>query len=247
MKLSVIGYWGAYPEKNSATSAYLLEEEGFKLLIDCGSGSLAQLQNYMELPELDALILSHYHHDHVADVGSLQYALLIHTLLGKREGVFPIYGHDQDQDKFAALTYREVTEGRPIQAGKPFSIGPWQVTFCPTVHPAYCLAMRFESTVSNKRLVYSADTTWSDSLVSFARGAQLLLCEASFYDEEEHARHSGHMTATMAGRLAQEAEVSRLLLTHLPHFGNQQELVKYAESQYNGPIMLAEGGLVIEI
>ncbi|MCX8046397.1 MAG: MBL fold metallo-hydrolase, partial [Anoxybacillus gonensis] len=43
MKVTVIGYWGAFPKKNEATSCYLFEHDGFRLLVDCGSGALAQL------------------------------------------------------------------------------------------------------------------------------------------------------------------------------------------------------------
>ena len=45
MKLTIIGFWGGYPKKNGASSGYLLEHDGFNLLIDCGSGVLAKMQN----------------------------------------------------------------------------------------------------------------------------------------------------------------------------------------------------------
>jgi ribonuclease BN (tRNA processing enzyme) len=246
MKLSVIGFWGAYPEKNSASSSYLLEEEGFRLLIDCGSGCLAQLQNYVELDQLDAVILSHYHHDHVADVGSLQYAMLVNALLGKRGTPLPIYAHNQDDERFRSLSYHQVTEAREIKAGEWLTIGPWQVSFCQTEHPVYCLAMRFSNQAQTKHLVYTADTYWSDDLVSFSGGADVLLCESSLYDEGQ-ARQSGHMTPSLAGRLAREAKVKELILTHLPHFGDHQELMKQAKGQFDGPVHLAETGLIIEI
>src|SRR5690606_34522654 len=91
---------------------------------------------------LDAVLLSHYHHDHVADIGSLQYAMLIQHQLGNRETPLPIYGHEQNEEKFHSLTYGIYTEGVAIKAGQRISIGPWQVSFCPTVHPAYCLAVK---------------------------------------------------------------------------------------------------------
>lgn len=77
MKLTVIGHWGGYPKMGEASSGYLLEHKGFKLLVDCGSAVLSQLQYYLKPTELDAVIVSHYHPDHVADIGVLQHALLI--------------------------------------------------------------------------------------------------------------------------------------------------------------------------
>ena len=69
MKITTIGWWGAYPDANEASSGYLLESEGYYVLIDCGSGVLSRLQNYIALQNLDAVVLSHYHWDHVADIG----------------------------------------------------------------------------------------------------------------------------------------------------------------------------------
>src|SRR5699024_12774482 len=77
MKVTIIGFWGGYPAAGGATSAYLVEEKDFKLLVDAGSGSLSKLQNYINISDLDAVIVSHYHHDHVADIGVLQYAKLV--------------------------------------------------------------------------------------------------------------------------------------------------------------------------
>ncbi|MEG0781710.1 MBL fold metallo-hydrolase, partial [Carnobacterium sp.] len=73
MKLTILGYWGGYPINNEGTSSYLVESEGYHLLIDAGSASLISLENHLDPLELDAVILSHYHHDHVADIGVLQF------------------------------------------------------------------------------------------------------------------------------------------------------------------------------
>lgn len=84
MKVTVIGYWGGFPAANEATSGYLFEHEGFRMLVDCGSGVLAKLQNYVSVEKLDAVVVSHYHHDHVADIGPLQYARLIKKISERR-------------------------------------------------------------------------------------------------------------------------------------------------------------------
>ena len=81
MKITVIGFWGGYPAKNEASSGYLLEYGDYRILLDCGSGVLSELQNHMRPEELHAVVLSHYHPDHIADVGVLQHALLIQQLL----------------------------------------------------------------------------------------------------------------------------------------------------------------------
>ncbi|HCJ2776765.1 TPA: MBL fold metallo-hydrolase, partial [Listeria monocytogenes] len=95
MKLTVFGHWGGYPVANEGTSSYLLEEAGFKLLIDVGASAVSIMQNYIDPDDIDAAIISHYHPDHVADVGILQH---IRLLSPKKEKppVLPIYGHKED-------------------------------------------------------------------------------------------------------------------------------------------------------
>src|SRR5690625_7749578 len=81
MELIVIGYWGGYPAENGATSAYMIKKDGFNLVIDMGSGALSKLQKYINVEQIDAVLLSHYHHDHVADIGVLQYARLVKSYI----------------------------------------------------------------------------------------------------------------------------------------------------------------------
>ena len=106
MKLTIIGWCGAYPEANEATSGYLVQTEKVNILLDCGSGVLSLLQNYILLEELDAVILSHYHGDHIADIQSLQYSTEIMYKLGKRNKDLKIYGINQ-QPYFNKLSYGE--------------------------------------------------------------------------------------------------------------------------------------------
>ncbi|WP_062051959.1 MBL fold metallo-hydrolase [Bacillus sp. JCM 19034] len=246
MILTIIGFWGAYPNKNEATSAYLLEQSGFRLLIDCGSGALSLLQNYIPLHQLDALILSHYHHDHIADVGSLQYSMLVNHQLQKRSKILPIYANDKDDEKFQSLHFHDFTEGRSINENDQLQIGPWQVTFCQTNHPAYCLAMKFKDITSGKTIVYSADTSWCDNLVPFSKNANILIYETSLYDEQL-AKITGHSTPSDAALLAGLANVETLVLTHLPHFGDHSELIRIAKEQFDGHVMLAKTGLTFEL
>lgn len=77
MKLTVLGYYGGYPTNNIGTSSYLLESDSFHLLLDAGSYSLLTMEKYVDPLDLDAVLLSHYHHDHIADLGVLQFTRLL--------------------------------------------------------------------------------------------------------------------------------------------------------------------------
>src|SRR5665647_1601729 len=104
MKVTVLGPWGAYPKAGEATAGYLIEYEDEKILIDCGSGVLAQLQKQLKLSELTAVIISHTHFDHIADLGCLQYACLIDMDWRLRLNNLPIYmARESNEGKYKAM------------------------------------------------------------------------------------------------------------------------------------------------
>ncbi|MEG0267988.1 MAG: MBL fold metallo-hydrolase, partial [Carnobacterium sp.] len=111
MKLTILGYWGGYPTKNEGTSSYLLESDEFHLMIDAGSASLIALEKHLDPLELNALLLTHYHADHIADVGVLQYTRQLKRLDNneRRAPILPIYGHQEDQENFKRLTMERIT------------------------------------------------------------------------------------------------------------------------------------------
>ena len=238
MKITTIGWWGAYPSANEATSGYLLESEGVSVLIDCGSGVLAQLQNYIKLQSLDAVVLSHYHWDHVADIGCLQYASRVLMDLGKRKHPLKIYGHAEDEN-FGELNYLQYSTVYAFDDQAALQLGDVKFTFCRNIHPDPCFSMRIAK--SNLSFAYISDTGYTDDLVEIAHDADLLLCESSLYDEYQ-GRIPGHMTAGEAGQIAAAAGVRHLVLTHLPHFGNHSLLVEQARRQFEGPTELAANG-----
>ncbi|TWT24787.1 MBL fold metallo-hydrolase [Planomicrobium sp. CPCC 101110] len=240
MKITPVGIWGAFPNKNEATSSFLIEQDGFQCLIDCGSGVLAAVQNYTELRRIDAVAISHYHADHIADIGVLQHAAMIGMQLKEWENIpLPIYAHDKDQEAFNQLSFKGVTEGRALKVENKIQIGPWEVSFCETVHPVYCLALRFSS--NGKSVVFTADTEWTEALVGFAEGTDLLVAESNLY-EKYIGIIEGHMSGSQAGTLAERAQARKLLLTHLPQYGNLDEILQAAQKTYSGEAEFAEIG-----
>jgi ribonuclease BN (tRNA processing enzyme) len=245
MKLTVLGFWGAYPEKQEATAGYLLQTKELNLLIDCGSGVLAQLFRYIPIEKLDAVILSHYHHDHVADLGCLQYATMISNRLGKKETgePLPIYGHTQSKF-YSKLTYKGFTVGRGIKHGGSINLKGLKVDFLPTVHEEYNLAMKFEC--DGKRFVYTGDTGNTKALIPFLKGSDLVLTETSLYANQS-GQMKGHLTSKEAGQLAESAGVKQLLLTHFPHYGDIMTLESEVRGVFEGKVEMSVTGKVIEI
>lgn len=237
-QIKIIGWWGAYPGPGEATSGYLLQSGGRRILIDCGSGVLSQLQKHLALDEIDAVVLSHYHADHMADLYCLQYASRVSMTLGRRKKPLVVYGHAED-DHFAGLSYLEYCVGRAIDTDTPLHLGENAFSFWRNNHPAPCYSMRIEK--RGRVLTYIADTEWTETLIDAARDADLLICESSLYNEYKGVV-PGHLTAGEAGRIARDANVGKLVLSHLPHFGNHLDLVKQAAEVFDGPVELAQTG-----
>lgn len=240
MKLTVIGCWGGYPAPGEATSAYLIEKNNFNLLIDVGSGALSMLQNYKDIMDIDAVILSHYHKDHIADVGVLQYAWLTQSYLTELDEILPIYGHMEDGEEFSKLTH-DFTEGIAYDPDTKLNIGPFTITFLKTKHPVTCYGMHISD--GAKSIVYTADTSYQDEWIDFSKEADLLITDCNFYAHQD-GRQAGHMTSKEGGVIAKEAQVKELILSHLPQYGHHDQLIKEASRHFNGKIQLAKTGLV---
>lgn len=240
MKITIVGIWGGYPAPDGATSAYIVEKDGFSLVIDMGSGALAKIQKYTHVMDIDAVILSHYHHDHVADIGVLKYARLVQSYLTDKAEVLPIYGHKEDQTGFELLT-GDYTEGIAYDPNKSLEIGPFSITFLKTNHGVPCYGMRI--TDGETVFVYTADTAYQKDWISFAKDAHLLIADCNFYEEQDGSK-AGHMNSKEGAMIAEEANVEELILSHLPQYGNNKQLVEEARQYFSGNIQLAYEGLV---
>ncbi len=230
MQLTVLGSYGPYPAPGGACSGYLLEHEGSKILLDCGNGVLSRLQKYIKPWEVEAILLSHLHADHISDLFILKYAL--DMARGKQiisDGV-KLYLPKEPVEESQRIPYKEVYQMNYLKPEKDITIGPFQITFLPTVHPLDCLAMKIRC--GDKTLVYSGDTEYFPQLEQFAAGCDLFLCEANFQDDDIEASRRNHLSARQAAEIAQKGEVKKLLLTHLPAEKDAEVSLKEAKSAF---------------
>lgn len=244
-ELLVLGSFGAYPEAGNGTAGYLLTAGSFRLLLDAGSGVLRELLQTHRYEDVSACILSHYHFDHAADLGPLLYA---QQLLRERKSLPPFAAYVPREPEGAASPYVGIsgTEAHLYAEDEVLTIGPWRVRFRRTQHSVPAFAVRLE--LDDLHVVYTADAAYADDLAAFAHGASLLLADAFFYaGEEDKASARGHMTSRQAGRLAREAGVRTLVLTHLPHEGIPVLLVEEAKAEFPGEVLLASPGLRIPL
>lgn len=233
MKITIIGHWGGFPKVGEATSGYLIEHDDYKLLLECGSGVLSSLQKVTDLGSLDAVLISHYHYDHCCDIGPLQYARQIKTQLGEINKPLPIYA--PNGDFFNLLKWEDYTYGESFDEKSTLNLGPFEISFIKNNHPVEAYSVKIKC--GNKILAFTSDTSYFDELADFFKDSDLLIAECSFYAHMDGTK-AGHLNSVQAGMLAEKANVKKLVLTHLPHFGNIDDLVKQAKEHYKGEALL---------
>jgi ribonuclease BN (tRNA processing enzyme) len=245
MQLTVIGCSGSFPGPDSPASCYLLEAEGFRLVIDMGNGALGVLQRYAQLFSVDAVCLSHLHADHCIDLSSYWVARQ-YAPEGPRPPI-PVYGPQATTDRIAGICGENAESIRArfdVRQLSPqtLQIGPFRVTTERMNHPVETFGFRVEH--AGWTVAYSADTGQTDALVRLAQDADLLLSEASFQDAENNPPDL-HLTARQAGEYATRAGAGQLVLTHLvPWYDRDRSLAQAAET-YCGPLSAATTGLVL--
>ena len=243
MRLTVLGCAGSFPGPESACSAYLVEAEGFRLLIDFGSGSLSALQRYAGAGAVDAIMLTHLHCDHMLDActyivvrryapGGPMPPLPVYAPLGAAERISAAYSADNEPVDDVYTFYG-------LQPGT-FPIGPFTVTADRVNHPIETYGVRVEH--NGRVLTYSSDTAPCEALLRLAQGADLFLCEASYLDGVPNPPDL-HLTGGEAGEAATKADVGRLLLTHLvPTWVSEASTVEAASAAFAGPVEVVRPG-----
>ena len=216
MQIHVLGSSGGFSVPDNPCSGFLLRNGESKIWLDAGTGTFAALQQVTDYLSLDALVLSHRHPDHCADLFPLYIARMLHE-----DGIpplLPLYAPAGTLDVFTHLLPGEtpekiakVFEFHEIAEGSRVEVGGLRLRFVRTEHPVLTLAVRAESPTAS--LTYSADTGPQTDLAGFARGTDVLLCEATYQNEKKGA--PVHLTAAEAGNTAHRARVGELLLTHI--------------------------------
>ncbi len=239
MQLTILGCYGPYPPAGGACSGYLLREEEYNLLIDCGNGVLSRLQEHIDFRDLNAVLLSHLHPDHYSDVMIMRYGLVMARNSGRLSEPLKIYAPPEPEEEFERLPYKDIYSVQPIGPDQALELGPFTIETTAVLHAVPGIALRIKS--ASGTLVYSGDTEYFQGLENFACEADLLLCEANYQDLDITNNLPNHISAGQAARTAASAQAKRLLLTH-HHPGRDQDVSRVeAENHYPGVEMAVEG------
>jgi ribonuclease BN (tRNA processing enzyme) len=245
MRLTIIGGCGAYPAQGQPCSGYLVEHDGFGLLLDPGYGVATALSR-TDAPRFDAVLVSHGHPDHCADLNPLLRARL---MAEPPVAPLPVHALPGALDAVLALDRPEWLEGaiqlRELDAGEELRIGPFGVATALLPHPRPNAGIRIAG--GGATLVYTGDCGPSAELVALAAGADVLLAEASYAGEVPHELVGSLSSALEVGRQASDAGVRRLVLTHLMPGTEASHAVQAAARHFTGPIDVARPGLSVAV
>jgi ribonuclease BN (tRNA processing enzyme) len=248
VELIVLGASGTWPQEGGALSGYLLRQEGFNLWVDAGSGTMANIQKYIEISEVDAMIITHEHADHCVDVYPLFYA---RYYAGQGTNGMPLFIPKGFGGRLNGLlseesigAFRVGFDVREVEPDDKFEIGPFRVSARGMSHlglPA--LGFRLEN--DGISLTYSGDTGPTHELVDLARDSNVLLAEATYQDGDELTEF--HLSSRQAAEHARDAGVGRLVLTHILPTHDKAKSIREAADAYDGPIDAAVEGFTIEV
>ncbi|GGI08026.1 MBL fold metallo-hydrolase [Egicoccus halophilus] len=237
MELTVLGCAGSHTGPGRVCSGYLVEADGTRVLVDCGNGSTANLQRLCRVEELDAIVVTHRHPDHCIDLVGIYHAL---RHAEPRPARVPLHAAPEVVDTIAGLLsdghagLAQVFDVTEVRSGDVRDVGPMRLTFADSVHSVPTLAVAVEH--DGRRLVYSSDSAGGPGLVDFARGADLLLCEATWQGDAADFPPDLHLTARGAGEVARAAGVARLVLTHVAGSLDPVRSVAEAAEVFDGPL-----------
>jgi ribonuclease BN (tRNA processing enzyme) len=213
MRLTIVGGVGAFPD-GGGCSGYLVEHDGFRLLVDPGYATVPALLPLVPAAGIDAVLVSHGHPDHCADLNPL---LRARALADEPPPALPVFTLPGSLDAVLALD-GSMLDGsyrlHEFAAGQRFAVGPFDVSTWALPHFVPNAGLRLHA--GGTTLAYTGDTGPSPDVVTLARDADILLAEATFPEHIRPAADAPFLsTARQAGEYATRADVGTLVLTHL--------------------------------
>jgi ribonuclease BN (tRNA processing enzyme) len=240
--LTVLGSCAAWPEPGRACAGFLLEYDGFRVVLDLGYAALPQLLKHCPEGAVDAVVVTHQHPDHCVDVSALA---RVRYYLARVAAPIPLYCPPGVLDVLRALEPRPdpatVFDVRDLASAQ--EIGPFRLETAPLPHYVTNLGVRLSA--PGVTVAYTGDSGPSPDLNVLAQDADLYISDSTLQGASPETTPRYVMTATEAAICAIGAK--RLLLTHFWPGTDRALSVSEAQRVFSGEVIAAEEGLVITL
>ena len=250
MRLTILGTGSARPVGDSAQSGVLVESGSTSILFDIGSGVASQLEARLGATNLAGLFIGHFHADHWIDIGPMRYRFPWAEDAPRKLPVFlPPGGRDKLQHLAAAINERptffepafDITE---YESGQRFQVG--DITVVPHAVGHYVPAWTMDITgPGGERIVYAGDMGPSEMVIDLARGAEVLILEATLENGATDDERRGHLDTPEAIDHVARSGVKQGLLVH--YWSERRDIIRRLCDASGVPVQPAVTGLVAEI
>ena len=242
MEVVILGSGTAIPSSRRGSPGLLISVDGEPLLFDPGATALWRLAEAgLDTHSVKTVCFSHLHPDHIGGLVPFLFAAV--NPEAPRTAPLRLVGPDGLRAFYENLGVPYGAYARPSgytirvdEVGRDrFNAGAARIESRPVAHSDRAVAYRVES--GGKAVVYSGDTDYCEGIVEISRGCDLLVLECAL---PEGRKVEGHLTPSWAGRIAAEAGVGRLVLTHFYPACEGEDLIGPVRERYEGEVLLAE-------
>lgn len=254
MIVTILGSGTCVPSLARSSCAALVTVGRSRILLDCGPGTMRRLlEAGLRIHDVTHLFISHFHPDHTSELVPFLFATKYPDRAARRQpltimagrgflhffnGLKQVYGSWIDiGDQLGSIVELDTS------AVDKRSFDDFILTSMPMAHNEESLAYRVEN-IEHGAVVYSGDTDYTENLVELARNVKLLICESALPDSQ---RVAGHLTPSLAGKMATRAGVGKLALTHFYPECDQVDITAECRKTYDGPLVLAEDLMEIKV
>lgn len=247
MRLTILGSGTAAPLLDRSCAAYLIEISSQKILLDSGAGTIRRLLEVgASIFEIDNIFYTHLHNDHINDLGAIIWSS---NYGGIRKKQLNLYGPEGFK-RHCGILIKQILKPTKLNfrlnvkelKNSEVKIGDVKVRTFPIIHSHTTKSIAYRIKNKGKVLVYTGDTKYSREAVNAAWNADYLMTECSLPKEME-----GHLTPGLAGRIAAEANVKTLILTHFYPEVLKTGIKKQCAKEFKGRIILAKDRMRIHI
>lgn len=249
MKLTILGSGTPAPLLDRNCAGYLLEADGKKLLFDSGAGTIRRLLELkVNLFDIEHIFYTHLHNDHINDLGAIIWS---NNYGGVRKKPLNLYGPTGFKKYCSILINKLLNPSKfnfkiNIREFKKsaIKIGNILIKTHPTKHSKTTKSITYRIQHKNKSLVYTGDTDYCKQTIEAAKNTDVLLIECTLPDNK---KVEGHLTPSLAGKIAAKANIKTLILTHFYPEVLKTNIKKACSKEFKGKIILAKDKMKINI